>query len=456
MKLKNSALALIMGAASLTMAAQNTQSGYFVDDYTYRFQMNPAYGNSKGFVAMPGMGNLNIGIGGNLHLTDVIYNLNGKTTTFMNPGISVSEAMDGFSDVNKLTSNIKVGVIAVGFKGFGGYNTISLNARTMVNTHLPKSLFSLLKEGVTNKTYSIEDTRVQARAFAEFALGHSHDITKEIRVGATAKILVGAGDVEANFRNAHLVLGEDNWTIQSNAELHSSIKGLKYKTDVNETSGHRYVSDFDIDGAGVGGFGVAFDLGAIYKPSFLPGLTFSAALLDLGFINWSNDMLASTQGVKTFESDKYTFNVDDDASNSFKNEWENMKSSLTALYELDDLGDQGSRTTGLGATMNIGAEYALPMYRNLTFGLLNTTRIQGDYSWTDFRLSANVAPVKCFDASANVAMGTYGFSFGWLLNLHVTGFNLFLGMDHTATKFAKQGVPLSSNAQLNLGLNFLF
>lgn len=456
MNFKISAIAVITGVVSLSMAAQNTQTGYFTNDYTYRFQMNPAYGNSKGFVSMPGLGNLNVGVNGNLHLTDILYNYNGKTTTFMNPGISVSEAMDGFSDVNKLSSNIKVGILSVGFKGFGGYNTLSINARTMVNAHLPKSLFSLLKEGLANKDYSIEDTRIAARAFAEVALGHSRDITDEIRVGATAKILVGAGDVQANLHNAHLILDENSWNITSNAEIHSSVKGLTYDMDVNDDSGHRYVSGADIDSPGVGGFGVAFDLGGIYNPKFLPGWTFSASLLDLGFISWSNDMYASTQGTKTFRTDEYTFNVDNESPNSFDNEFKKVKSSLSALYELDNLGDQGSRMTGVGATMNIGAEYEFPLYKPLTFGLLNTTRIQGDYSWTDFRLSANVAPVNCFDASASIAMGTYGFSFGWLANVHVTGFNLFMGMDHTIGKLAKQFVPLSSNAQFNFGINFLF
>lgn len=446
----------MMGAASLSMAAQNTQSGYFVEDYTYRFQMNPAYGNSKGFVSMPGLGNLNIGVSGNLNLTDVLYNLNGKTTTFMNPGISTEEAMSKFSDVNKLSNNNRIGVLSVGFNGFGGYNTISVNARTMVNAHLPKSLFSLLKEGLSNKTYSIEDTRVQARGFAEVALGHSHDINSNLRIGATAKIIIGGADVEARMDQACLVLGEDNWSIQSNAEVHASVKGLEYETDINKDSGHRYVSDVKVDGGGMDGFGVAFDLGAIYKTPFLDGLTLSASLLDLGFISWSNDMVASTQGIKTFETDKYTFNVDNHAPNSFKNEWKDMKGALTSLYELDDLGDMGSRTTGVGATMNIGAEYAFPLYNKLKFGLLNATRFQGDYGWTDFRLSANVAPVKCFDASVNVAAGTYGTSFGWLANVHITGFNLFVGMDHTFSKLAKQGVPLNSNAQMNFGLNFLF
>jgi hypothetical protein len=64
--------------------------------------------------------------------------------------------------------------------------------------------------------------------------------------------------------------------------------------------------------------------------------------------------------------------------------------------------------------------------------------------------------VKCFSADANVALGTYGASFGWMLSFHHTGFNLFLGMDHTLGKVSKEFVPLSSNASFNMGINFPF
>ena len=106
--------------------------------------------------------------------------------------------------------------------------------------------------------------------------------------------------------------------------------------------------------------------------------------------------------------------------------------------------------------MNIGAEYTLPVYRKMAFGLLNTTRINGDYSWTDFRLSANWKAADVFSMGVNYAIGTYGSSFGWILNVHPGGFNLFLAMDHTMGKLAKQGVPLSSNLSATVGINFPF
>ena len=166
-------------------------------------------------------------------------------------------------------------------------------------------------------------------------------------------------------------------------------------------------------------------------------------------------MNAARQG--SFSSDTYNFNVDEDATNSFENEWEKMRDGLSETYELDDLGDQGSRSTSLGATMNLAAAYTLPSYRNLTFGLMNTTRINGDYSWTDFRLSTNWRTNDhIFSATADVAVGTYGASFGWLLNFHPNGINLFVGMDHTLGKMAKPCIPMSSNAHFNMGLNFPF
>ena len=105
---------------SFAASAQTTRSGYFVDDYTYRFQLNPALGNSKNFVSMPVLGNLNVGMNGNLHVTDILYNIDGRTTTFMNPGVDASKFLNGLSDVNRLRVNTKIDILSAGFKAFRG------------------------------------------------------------------------------------------------------------------------------------------------------------------------------------------------------------------------------------------------------------------------------------------------------------------------------------------------
>lgn len=450
--IKTIALATI-ATLSLTSTAQNTNSAYFMDGYNYRYQLNPAFGNEKNFISIPGIGNINAAMHGTIGLDDILYNIDGKTTTFLNPAVDASFIND-LDDVSRLGSNINVNVLSIGFHGLKGYNTISVNVKSNFNTRIPKTLFSLLKENIENKNYDISDFNSHADVYGEIALGHSHQINQKWRIGATVKFLLGGANVDADFEKAQLTLGEDAWTAVTNAKVQASIKGLEYEHDINKDTGHEYVNGMDVDGAGLNGFGMALDLGLQFSPN--DNLSFSAAVLDLGYINWNNNMVASTGGEKTFTTDKYSFSADDDATNSFDNEWELLQNDLSALYELEDEGDKGSRSKTLGATLNVGAEYAIPAYRKLKFGLLNSTRFQGDYTWTEFRLSANINPRKAFSAGANVAVGTYGWSFGWLMNINATGFNMFLGMDHTMGKLAKQGIPLSSNASVNMGINIPF
>lgn len=453
--LKNS---ILLGCALLALpsAAQTTETGYFNDEYTFRYEMNPAMGNRRNFVSIPALGNINVDFAGTLHTNAVLYNVDGKTTTFLNPQLSAAEVMKKFKDTNRLDIGTKIDVISFGFKGIGGYNTVTIGARADVGLRIPKTFFQLAKEGISNQNYDITNLGAQAQAYAEVALNHSRNITSEWRVGATVKFLVGLGNVDIRMNKAQLDLGYDSWNVLSNAEINTSIANFRYKTKMNDNTHHEYVSGMDVDGVKPNGFGLGFDLGAVYSPEALPDWRFSAALLDLGFISWGENYVASTNGDRTFRTDKYTFNVDDDATNSFKNEWEILKDDLSGLYELEDMGNQGGRTTALHTSFNIGAEYSLPVYKPLSFGLLNTTRLAGKYTWTDFRLSANIAPCKVFSASASVSAGTFGCGFGWLMNVHSPGFNFFLGMDHTLGKLAKQGVPLNSNGSVNLGLSVLF
>lgn len=440
--------------ALATAGAQNLNSAYFTDGYLYGYQLNPAFGNDKNFVAIPGIGNMDVSLSGTLHLTDVIYNIDGKTTTFMNPGVETRRFLDNLSNTNRIGTDLRINLLSGGFKAFKGYNTITISARANVGARLPREIFRLMKQGVENETYDISDLRASATAWGELALGHSHQINSKWRVGGTLKFMLGYGNVNAQLRDAQLRLGENAWDALTDAQIEASVKGLQYKHKINHRTGHEYVSGAKIDGGGLNGFGMGVDLGATYKIN--SDWTVSASILDLGFITWNNNMLATTNGVQNFTTDKYIFNVDGDATNSFSKEFDKVKDDLSALYELNNEGDQGKRTTMPGTTLNFAAEYTFPLYRKLTFGALSSTRIQGKFSWTDFRLSANVAPCKIFSAGVNLGMGTFGCSFGWILNLHCTGYNFFLASDHTPGRLAKQGVPLSSNANFALGMNIPF
>lgn len=97
-------------------------------------------------------------------------------------------------------------------------------------------------------------------------------------------------------------MGQDEWLIDAEGQLEGSLKGGYFESKEPDENGKPgEIDGFDIDGPGIGGFGVGFDLGAVYKmDDFVEGLTLSAALLDLGFIKWNN-------GLKAKMIHRYTF-----------------------------------------------------------------------------------------------------------------------------------------------------
>lgn len=440
---------LALAGMSIASAQTNAFSGYFLDNFLYRHQLNPAFGNEYNFVGFPGLGNLSVETQGTVHLNKILYPLNGKTVLFTHPDLT---NVNKFGNSNKLGANVRENIINFGFKAFGGYNTVSISAVANSNVAAPGSLLNMLRDGVSNKTYDIKDFMVYANAYAEIALNHSRDIKQVpgLRVGATFKFIVGAANVYGKFKRANMNLGYDSWDIVSEGDVYVSGKGLKWEKKYNDNAGWDYVSGLETDNfSAPNGYGAAVDLGATYKWN---NFNFSLAILDLGGIAWTDSQKASTDGVQHFQTSDYIFTVGENDGT-----FDKMKDQLAALYQLRPVEGNYKRSTMQGTTMNIGVEYELPYYHPLTFGLLNRTRMCGGYTWTEFRLSANVQPVKYVSASANLVCGTYGVGFGWLLNVTSgKGFNLFVGMDRVPGKLSKQYVPLNSNFDFNFGINFPF
>lgn len=455
-------------AISATTMAQGLNSAYYTTDYNARHTMNPAFGNEQDYISIPGLGNFNVSMHGNFGYQDVIMNnpLYGqpgqkKMTTFMNPYISAADALSGFSTGdNKITTNVDVTILSAGFKAFGGYNTVELNAKSRVGVILPYELFEFAKN-IGNQSYNIGDINVGAKAYAELAFGHSRNITEQLRVGAKVKVLLGIAAADVNLENVKADFsGTDRWTLSAQGKADVSMKGFTYQSETkeykDETKGsYERVNDVNVDGAGLGGFGFAVDLGAVYKIN--QDWTVNAALLDVGFISWSNDMQAVNSGKPfIFEGFRDIDVSSKDAPTSMKNQGHGYSDQLADFANLQDNGDQGGRTTGIGATLNLGAEYNLPVYRKMTFGFLSSTRFNGPYTWTEARLSANWTPLKWVDGGVSFAVNSFTTSMGWVLNIHPKGYNFFIGMDHLLGKTSKEMIPLSSNASVALGMAVSF
>lgn len=448
-------------AGALATQAQTMNSAYFLEGVSTRHQLNPSFGGERNYVGMPVISNFNLGLNGNIGLKDFVYKYNDPTgkykyTTFMSPTVDAKKFLNNLPNNARLGLGMNLPVISVGFKGMGGYNTIGINTRLNLKGRVPKELFKFMKSGQTGDAtnYNIKDLALNANAYAELALGHSRDINDQWRVGGKFKILLGG--IYANMRvdEMNVRLAEDQWLISSKGSLGVSGTEFVNGTDDfgNETD---EIDDVETSFNGLGGFGLAIDLGATYKLD--DQWTFSAALLDLGFLSWKNVGKGSLKGDYEFDGfNDFVLDDDEGNGNSLSDQFDQMQDDIEEAFKFVNDG-KGSVLQGLAATLNLAAEYRMPFYDKFTAGLLWSTHFNRPYTWTEARLSANVSPLKWLNGGINYGISTFGSTFGWVINFHPKGFNLFVGGDSVIPKLSKQGIPLyHANANINLGINFTF
>lgn len=453
-KIKSLLILLLLFVWSVTSSAQTLGTGYFSENYLYRHNINPASANEKNYVAIPFL-NVNEGLRSNISLTDVLYRVNGKTVTLFHPNVNEQKVKNHISDNVRMVQDVQMQMLGGGFKAFGGYNTFAANLRALGGEKVPAAVVKDIKSGVENKQYDLSDLDANIYGYAELAFGHSHQINEHLRLGAKLKFLLGIVNFDLNVNKATVNLGKDNYTALLDADLNVSTRDIKFSHNIDENSGKEYVDFESVNHkVGVSGFGLALDLGAEYK---LNNWDFSLSVLDLGFVSFGNTFKIGTNGERTLETNKYIFNVDSEASNNFEDEMERMKDDATALVKFEDMGKTSGHTRGLGLTVNAGAKYTLPSYDKLSLGLTNTTRIQGKYSWTDFRLGCSVNPIDFLNLSASLSAGTFGVGFGWMADFQIhKRFDIFVGMDTTPGAFTPQMLPLNMNMQMALGMNVMF
>ena len=453
------AATLLLATAVAPAAAQEFRTAAFMQTNNYRHQINPAM-LDEAYVGMPFFGQINVGATGNFGLKNFVYKLDGNPrydlTTFMSPTVSAGEFLGDLHDKNRADVYINYNIFSVGFKAFKGINLVELNLRSNTNVSLPYELSEFMKTTGAKETYHLQDIGVRSQNYLELALGHSHRINDQWTVGAKLKFLFGGAYADFSADQLDVTMNGDQWRIVGNARLKAAVLSSEFDYEdpsKNAPDGRRRVKGIDDVSFGLPGFGMGVDLGATFKVT--KDLTLSAAINDLGFINWSKVKKASSRGDYTFDGfeDIYA-GSNNTGGNKLGDQFETLGDDLEEMFSVYDDGE-GSSSQALAATINIGAEYTLPAYRNLRFGFLYTSRLHGLYSYHQGLLSATIRPVKCLEASVNTAVSSTGCTFGAALSLRAKHYNFFIGSDRIFGKVSKEFIPLNSlNANVTMGMSF--
>lgn len=447
------------------VSAQALNSGYFLDGYLFGHQLNPALRSDKSYFSIPVLGNVSLVTRGNVGMANFLYPTDdNKLTTFMNSSVKAEDFLGDLKKINRMGTSINMSILSMGFNAWGGFNTFDLGIRSNTSVYIPKDFLEFMKVGQSSAhtSYDLGDMGAVSVNYVEAAFGHSRQINDKLRVGAKAKILFGGAYANLNLKNTKITLSENKWEIVANGEMNVAMAGLDIPT--KEESGTEFgenegsvvdLNNIELNNPGLGGLGLAFDLGATYE--VIDNLTVSAAVKDLGFMRWNNNTYASTNNEAWVFDGFKELSIEEDSENSLDNQFDRLTDDFEDYVNLHRRSVGGSLTRSLAATLNVGVEYALPVYDRLSFGFLSSTRINGAYSWSEGRFSANVSPLDWFEAGINYGISSYGSSMGWIINFHPKVLSLFVGMDYIVNKVGKQYIPLNNlNMNLSAGLSFTF
>ncbi|MBQ4524837.1 MAG: hypothetical protein IJA00_02015 [Bacteroidaceae bacterium] len=448
------AAALVIVSSALNVGAQTAKSSYFMDGAFHNTQINPAMKAERNFISFPVLGNMGVSANGNVGLSNFLHPQgDNELVTFMHKSVSADDFLGDLPSTTKIGMNFDMTLFALGFKGFGGYNTLNLTLRSQMGINLPKGMFEFMKRGFSKNQYSFSDLNVNSMNYAAITIGHSREIIDNLRVGVNLKYLIGLGYANFNVDKMNLTMQDDVWMAESYATGSlATIGEARWELDENGQ-----IDDFDMQFNSPMASGWAVDLGATYDfKDLVDGLKVSASVTDLGFINWKHMIKAYTKDAQVrFEGFK---EIDiDDFETSVEDQLDEIKDDAEEMMELYGSQQAESKRTNLAATMYLGAEYEMPFYKPLSVGILYTNRFSDVNGMYDFRGFLTVSPLKWFEASVNYGVSTYGSGFGWMLNFHPVGFSMFLGSDFMITDVSPQFVPVNKlNANFTFGISIPF
>ncbi|KAA6346755.1 hypothetical protein EZS27_005756 [termite gut metagenome] len=443
------------------ISAQDIRSAYFLKGTSLNHRMNPAFVSEHNYVSIPVLGNMYINTQANVGLSNFIYNYDNPSyglTTFLNSSVDREGFLNKLHDNNKIDINLNTTIFSAGFYALGGFNTVELGLKSSVSFNLPYTLFDFMKSGMkdADNIYHIKDLSARSNNYVELALGHARPIDDYLVVGAKIKGLIGIANFDAK-EDMYIRMNGSQWEVKADGTLDAVVKGGQFETELSGKGAK--ITGFELNSPGIGGIGVGLDLGASYR--LAEDLTLSAAILDLGFISWSNTLKGRTDGqpflFDGFEDIKVVSDDSDSGNKGLGDQFDDITRDVKDLIRFYDDGIGGGRTTSLATTVNLGAEYTSYYYDKLTFGLLSSTRFNGLFTWTEARLSANVAPLDWFEASLSGGVSNFGTSVGGVLNFHPKGINFFVGADCVFTKVTPQFAPVNRpNLRANFGFNITF
>lgn len=452
--------------------AQSLQTMYHMN-LPQNHLMNPAlFSTNSVYIGLPGLSGAQVNFGNNLFdFSDIIIAGSGlagdSLITFLHPDYETEKFIELINDRNYINADVEVPILGLGFRAGDLTFSFDIIEKGSMYTSLPGDLLRLGLQGneqFAGDAISLKEFGLKANYYREYGLGFSMPVGSKLRLGAKGKLLFGKVNANLDIQELQIAVDAQTYAHTFTSDLSMNFSGpveliTNAEGDIEDIQTLDVEDPLDILLNGKNS-GFAIDLGATWE--LLPELTLSASIIDLGFINWKDQVTNLTsQGSYSFTGLDISDVLSDEQD--FEELAEVYLDSLVNALDFED--SYNAYKTGLPTKLYIGANYKLA--EQLSLGLLSRTIYMDKSLRQALTLSANAYLGNFFSLSASYTMANRSYDhLGFGLAFRGGPLQFYLLSDHipvSLNKIVADGgdteVPVPASLKtlnLRFGFNLMF
>ena len=427
------------------LAAQDKTS-YLLQEIPQNINLNPAIGyQCKNYLALPLISDLSLYYRNSGFTYKQAFNSNaGETGDSIKPDINrLSEVL---GNRNHIRLGASVGILGLGFEADEWYFSLNIRNRSSSRLTFNRSIIDA-RDGNWDlsadlpREIRIHGTGLHFLNYTEFAFGASRRINRVLQMGIRTKYLLGSAHLQTRRSDIRLVTSDTPIELTGNSDI--LIRG-SLPVDIEEDNNGN-VSSVNNRLNSAGDFtallfswnhGLAVDAGIIYEYS--PKLTFSASLLNLGFIRWRKNVNS------VYQQEDFLFqgiDLNDYYQSGNETDFlQALEDSVNSHFRLS--GSQTPYTALIPMKLMAGASCKYNSY--ISLGLIGEAEILSGRIYPSLTINAVARPADNFSVSLSYSMMDRSFK-----NI---GFGLVIGKEPVQFYLVSDNIPLNYVRARDLGL----
>lgn len=441
--------------------AQDPMGLYYMETIPQSSFINPAMQpRANGFVALP---SVNQNFKSDIAFKNVFQDVGSEWVSPLSKRYDFSKLKRATGKSIDFQESLDLGLFGLGFRSGRDYISINFGVKNVLQTGIPYDFISIADKGFpSGSVFDFSTLRVKGYSYKELALGYSREWNEKLTLGVKVKPLFGMVAGMTDINSFKLKTSRQVWDVTVSGSISSSapieVVEAEDSTDFPESVEFKDMESDDWQGyfGSFDNMGVAFDLGGVYQ--FTPRWTFSAALVNLGYINWTKDLnTISFNGNYEFDG-LYVNGSDEDMGDAAMDA---LEEDLKTIIDYDV--SHKKFNTGLTPEFYAGALYEFTP--SITMGVLARSMFQKHNFRQDFNFSANVQPYSFVSINLNYSVRPSGGNgLGTALSLLLGPLQIYAMADYIPTRYSTVNMdgdeftmfPYTRNLSVKVGLNLIF